>query len=116
MSIANSLIQLAMAESVRTAVEKAQRIRDVLEDLMKIGTPLEVQSASFLLSNVDRSIEDILAVDRTRNMIWTKCSHCGKEKACTLIRDPYIEEVSPEDSSPLNWWCEECANERRDDI
>lgn len=51
--------------------------------------------------------------------MMTECSRCGEEKECEFIKDPFIKEVCSDDPDfncePL-WWCEKCADERRDDI
>jgi len=48
---------------------------------------------------------------------WVKCSRCSKLRQCTLIEDPFLREVFPE-GRPYGkeWWCDDCAEARRDDI
>lgn len=45
-----------------------------------------------------------------------ECSRCGEKKECELIRDPYINEMFPEDRNEPEWRCEDCADQRRGDI
>ena len=50
-----------------------------------------------------------------------KCHNCGK-KAAFKSTDPFLEELpelrDADDKGDLKeeWWCEECYEERRDDI
>ena len=45
------------------------------------------------------------------------CDHCGKEKDDVEMRaDPFIRDVYPEDENEESWWCDECYDNRCDDI
>lgn len=46
----------------------------------------------------------------------TMCCRCGITKECEYIQDPYVMELYPEDNPSYEWWCDRCANDRRDDI
>ena len=45
-----------------------------------------------------------------------KCSRCYKVKECFLTEDPYIAEVYPEEENEADWWCEDCYEERHDEV
>ena len=45
-----------------------------------------------------------------------ECCSCGKRKACEWRKNPFVAEVWPEDENPEQWWCEDCWQERKDDI
>jgi len=46
-----------------------------------------------------------------------RCCHCQKENIEVEWRnDPFLAEIYPESDNPEDWWCEECLQERRDDI
>lgn len=46
-----------------------------------------------------------------------KCHRCGN-KATEKLPDPYMMELYPEDpeSSAEYWWCDDCYNDRAEDI
>jgi hypothetical protein len=58
--IAFNLIALAAEESREHAIEAAELLQAALESLIEIGTPAEVQSAKFLLKNVNLALKEIL--------------------------------------------------------
>ena len=60
MSIAYNLIHLAAMEGKEIALEEAQKIQDALEVLTTVGSPLEMTAATFLLTSVNKGIDDIL--------------------------------------------------------
>ena len=51
--------------------------------------------------------------------IEMECSRCGEIKECEFIKDTFVVEVfqgkidcvEPE----KNWWCRDCADQRRDE-
>lgn len=44
--------------------------------------------------------------------IWgAQCSCCGKRNAIIFDKDPYMEELYPENENDERWWCEECYQE-----
>jgi len=46
------------------------------------------------------------------------CHYCGKE-ATIFCRDPYAVEIdglTDDESNPEVWWCNECLDQRYDDI
>ena len=51
-----------------------------------------------------------------QSKITTYCNRCDELKECELISDPFLIEVCPEDNPEPEWWCENCADARRDDI
>lgn len=44
-----------------------------------------------------------------------KCHLCGKE-ATIRAKDPYIEELYPEEKNPMKRWCDDCYQNCIDDI
>lgn len=46
----------------------------------------------------------------------TTCNRCHKTKACVWTVDPFIRDIYPEDENEFAWWCEECHDERHDQI
>jgi len=44
-----------------------------------------------------------------------RCHACGKEADFKAV-NPYLEELFPEDENEEEWWCEECYQEKGDDI
>lgn len=48
-----------------------------------------------------------------------RCDHCGKlfdrDKVSKDI-DPYIDELYPDEPNEVSWWCDDCYEERLDDI
>jgi len=44
-----------------------------------------------------------------------KCNNCGK-KAMIKDTDPYLDELYTGDDNPEVWWCEDCYQDRLDDI
>lgn len=49
-------------------------------------------------------------------MAYIACHSCGKTKECEFVKDPFVDEVFPEDSNEPKWWCEDCLTERCDDV
>ena len=43
------------------------------------------------------------------------CHNCGKP-ATIFMKNPYVEELYPEDENEPRWWCDDCYHESVMDI
>lgn len=45
----------------------------------------------------------------------TVCDQCGQLGRCQQLPDPFLDEVYPEDTHEVEWWCRRCWQERKEE-
>jgi hypothetical protein len=60
MSIAKNLVHLAENEGKQVALEEAQKIQNALHSLKAAGSGEEIKAVTFLLSNINCGIDEII--------------------------------------------------------
>jgi len=53
--------------------------------------------------------------------ILSQCDRCGKIDFCAFTEDPFLTEVFPEDEEEdgpyeKKFWCEDCYDDRKDEV
>ena len=47
---------------------------------------------------------------------WPPPCECGRPAYSGFLPDPFLADVWPEEDNPKRWWCDQCYDDRLDDI